>query len=737
MALAVQLPHNSSDEAIVDNGIADPELTEAASVAAFTDIVALATRMFDVEAAFVSLLDKQRQVFQAHINSSLYEIGREVAFCSHTVSQENAFVILDAANDPCFKDNPYVVGAPHIRFYVGIPLRTPSGNAVGALCLADTKPRDGFSDVDVHSLRQLANLAISHMELNRLEIAQRESQSRFEHITSTSPDGIVCADADGHITVWNAAAEQMFGYSGAEAVGQSIDLIAPERMRGSRVDGLQRVASGGDPLMIGKTIELQARHKNGEEFPIELSLSQWQEDGRTALGSIVRDIRGRRANEERLFRLAHLDPLTELPNRSVLRKRLIEITKATQPVSVLMIDLDGFKEINDNYGHATGDALLKKMASRLCNCVKPTDTVSRLGGDEFVLLLNNIDDPVRAADVANAIIAAVATPFDFEGQALIIRCSIGIALSSDNKEGADSLLSCADLALYQAKNEGRNCYRIFTRVLRDRVRRTRTCRENIGRAVEFNQFRLHYQPQVRLKDGALVGAEALIRWQHPKHGLLTPEAFLDVLDNSPHATEVGNWVMRTACAQAAEWRRSGASEFRMGVNLCSAQFRQGNLAETVRKTLMVTGLPAANLELEITENIVLRQEAGLAETLHSVRESGVGIAFDDYGTGYASLSLLKRFPLTRLKIDRSFVTGMMGSSKDETIVRAILQLGHGFGLQVIAEGIETAAEHARLRAKGCQEGQGYLFGKPMPADMFAARFDLGNRDDLANKLAAH
>ncbi|MCC0809378.1 EAL domain-containing protein [Methylobacterium sp. W2] len=736
MALAVQLPHILSGEAASDDGLADHELRDAAPAAAFTDIVALATRMFDVEAAFVSLLDKERQVFQAHMSSSVYEISREAAFCSHALLQKDAFVILDAALDPRFEDNSYVVGAPHIRFYVGVPLRTPSGHAVGALCLADTKPRDVFSDADVHSLRQLANIAIDRMEMGRLEIAQRESQSRFEHITSTSPDGIVCADADGRITVWNAAAERMFGYSGAEAIGQSIDVIAPERMRGGHSNGLQRVATGGDPRLIGKTIELQARHKSGEEFPIELSLSQWQEDGRAAFGSIVRDIRGRRANEERLFRLAHLDPLTELPNRSVLRERLIEITRAARPVSVLMLDLDGFKEVNDNYGHATGDALLRTIAARLLSCVRPIDTVSRLGGDEFVLLLTDSDDPLRATEVANAIIAAVAIPFDHEGQTLKLRGSIGIALSSNSTEGAEYLLSCADLALYQAKSEGRNCYRMFTQVLRDKVRRTRSCREDIGRAVEFNQFRLHYQPQVRLKDGALVGAEALIRWQHPKHGLLTPASFVDVLDSSPHATEVGNWVMRTACAQAAEWRRLGAKDFRMGVNLCSAQFRNGNLAETVREILTSTGLPAANLELEITENIVLRQEAGLAETLHAVRESGVGIAFDDYGTGYASLSLLKRFPLTRLKIDRSFVTGMMGSSKDETIVRAILQLGHGFGLDVIAEGIETAAEHARLRAKGCQEGQGYLFGKPMPADMFAARFDLGAREALANKLAA-
>lgn len=709
--------------------LAEYDLVGSAPAPAFTQIVSLAARLFQVPTAFVSLLDRDRQVFHAKVGLSLCETDREVAFCSHTIAQIDPLVVLDATLDPRFHDNPLVTGPPHIRFYAGIPLHAPTGHAVGTLCLADTRPRNSFSDADRQILRQLADLTLDRLELRRLEVAERASQSRFIQIASTSPDGIVCADATGHITFWNAAAEQMFGYGAAEAVGQPIDLIVPERMRGGHGGGLHRVAGGGKPRLLGKTVELPARHKDGTEFPIELSLSRWQEEGRAAFGSIVRDIRERRANEERLFRLAHLDPLTELPNRAVLCERLTEIVTAARAVSVLMFDLDGFKEINDSHGHATGDAALKAMAARLLACVRPIDTVSRLGGDEFVLLMPDIADPLRAAEVADTIIAAVAEPFEHEGQTLRLGTSVGIALAPTHGDSADDLLSCADLALYQAKGDGRHCHRLFTPVLRQQAQRVHACRDELGRAVERGEFVLFYQPQVRLSDGALAGAEALIRWQHPERGLLAPAAFLDVLDRSRYAAPVGDWVLRTACEQAVAWRDTGAPEFRMGVNLCSAQVQRGDLAKTVQAILTDTGLPAAGLELEITENIVLRHDAEVIAALRVLREVGVGIAFDDYGTGYASLSLLKRFPLTRLKIDRSFVTGMLASHQDVTIVRAILQLGHGFKLAVIAEGIETEAEHARLRAKGCQEGQGYLFGKPMPADVFAVRFGLGGQQE--------
>ncbi len=714
--------HASEDARIA--ALNEYDLIGSAPASAFTKIVSLAIRLFQVPTAFVSLLERDRQIFHAKAGLSLCETDREVAFCSHTIAEDDLLVVLDAALDPRFHDNPLVTGPPHIRFYAGIPLQTPSGHAIGTFCLADARPRNSFSDEDRQILRQLADLILDRMELRRLEVAERASESRFVQIASTSPDSVICTDSTGLITFWNTAAEQMFGYTVAEAVGQPVDLIVPERMRGGHGGGLHRVAGGGKPRLLGKTVELPARHKDGTEFLIELSLSRWHEEGRAAFGSIIRDIRARRANEERLFRLAHLDPLTELPNRAVLCERLNEIVTAARVVSVLMFDLDGFKEINDSHGHATGDAALKAMAARLLACVRPIDTVSRLGGDEFVLLIPDVGDPLRAAEVADTIIAAVAEPFEHEGQTLRLGTSVGIAVAPAHGDSADDLLSCADLALYQAKSDGRHCHRLFTPMLRQRAQQVHACRDELGRAVERSEFVLFYQPQVRLSDGGLVGAEALIRWQHPERGLLTPVAFLDVLDKSRYATLVGDWVLRAACEQAVVWRNAGSPEFRIGVNLCSAQVQRGDLAERVRTILSDTGLPAVGLELEITENIVLRHDAEVITALSVLRKAGVSIAFDDYGTGYASLSLLKRFPLTRLKIDRSFVTGMLASHQDVTIVQAILQLGRGFNLSVIAEGIETEAECARLHEKGCQEGQGYLFGKPMPANIFATQFGL-------------
>lgn len=464
--------------------LAEYDLVGSAPAPAFAHIVALAARLFQVPTAFVSLLDRERQVIHAKVGLDLCETNREIAFCSHAIGRPDALVVLDTTLDPRFHDNPLVTGPPGIRFYAGIPLQAPSGHAIGTLCLADIRPRNAFSKADRETLRQLADLVLDHMELRRLEVAQRASQSRFEHIASTSPDGIVCADAAGRITFWNTAAERLFGYAAADVFAQPIDLIVPEHMRGGHGGGLRRVATGGQPRLVGKTIELPARHRDGTEFPIELSLSQWQEEGRAAFGAIMRDVRERRANEDRLFRLAHLDSLTELANRTVLREHLDSITGATRPVAVLMLDLDGFKEINDSHGHAAGDAVLRAMARRLLACIGPTDIAARLGGDEFVLLLPDLGDPLRAAEVAETVIAAIAEPFEHEGQVLRLGTSVGIALAPAHGRGVDELLSCADLALYQAKNDGRHCHRLFVPALRQEAYRVRTCRDELGRAVE-------------------------------------------------------------------------------------------------------------------------------------------------------------------------------------------------------------------------------------------------------------
>ncbi len=685
-------------------------------------IVELTSNLFDAPIVLVSLLERERQFFTAKVGTDICETDRNISFCAHAIAQSDVFVVLDATLDSRFFDNPVVIGGPKIRFYAGAPLVTPSGYGLGTLCIIDTKPRNSFSDSDKRNLKDIAALVLDKMELHRLDKARRTSQVRFEQIAATSPDGIICANQQGMISFWNQAACRLFGYTEEQILGQTIDLVLPDQMRHRRADDMEEQTGGSTSQWIGKTVELEARRKDGSEFLIELSLSMWRDGDIVSFGSIVRDITERRANEDRLFRLAHLDSLTELPNRMVLRNRIAQGAASSMPMSVVVLDLDGFKDVNDSLGHSAGDMLLKQVAARLLNCVRPIDTVARMGGDEFALLLPEIEDTVFAATIADTAIKVISEPFVLDGQLVNVGASAGVAAWPLNSANAHELLSNADLALYQAKAEGKHCRRVFAQPLRQAAIHRRAYGGELRQAYELNEFELFYQPQVRLSDEALVGAEALLRWRHPTQGLLLPADFMPALETGLLAAQVGDWVLQQACAQTALWRNFVAPDFRIGVNLFGSQFRTGDLAEKVRAVLVKEHLAPSALELEITENIILRHDEAMLAPLRELRAEGVGITFDDYGTGYASLSLLKRYPLTRLKIDRSFIQGICTSPEDAAIVRAILHLGRSFGLAVIAEGVETEEQCARLRKKGCEEAQGFLFGKPMPVLEFEERF---------------
>lgn len=725
-----------ADEEARQRALAEHDILDAEPDASLTHIVELTARLLRAPAAFVSFVDRDRQVFHAKTGLSLCETDRDVAFCARTIAQADILVVLDATQDPRFRDNPLVTGAPFIRFYAGMPLRTRDGHTIGTLCLAGPEPRRAFTRRDKRTLTDLAQIVLDRLELRRVQAARRATQSRFEHIADTSSDAIICADALGRVSFWSAAAERLFGHTAAEALGQSIAILVPKRMRGGNEGALCRISSGGVTGLIGRTVELTGRHKEGREFPIEVSLSTWTENDHAAFGLIVRDVSQRHVVEERLFQLAHLDALTALPNRAVLRGQIEAVILEACPAAVLMIDLDGFKEVNDAHGHAVGDAVLRLAADRLRTCVGATGVAARFGGDEFAVVLPNIGDPLAATAMGQAVIDALSKPYRVEGLVARLGASVGVALSPAHGVGGDELLACADAALYRVKMDGGGRARLFTPDLREVAQRERACRDGLRRAIEQGEFVLHYQPQVDLSDGVLVGAEALIRWQHPELGLLMPGAFLEVLDNGPDAAQVGDWVLRTACAQAQAWRQGRATPFRIGVNLCAAQFRDGDLAERVAAALTETGLPAHALELEITETIILGHDPGVVTALQDLRTMGVGIAFDDYGTGYASLSLLKRFPLTRLKIDRSFVNGLCRDQRDAAVVRAVINLSRSFGLEVIAEGVETEEQRQRLLAKGCTEAQGYLFGRPMPVAVFATRFEVGQGQADSSSTAA-
>jgi diguanylate cyclase (GGDEF)-like protein len=444
---------------------------------------------------------------------------------------------------------------------------------------------------------------------------------------------------------------------------------------------------------------------------------------------------------EALNQLAHFDQLTGLPNRVSLREDIDTILREragdpAHPITVAMLDLDGFKDVNDTLGHSVGDRLLQEVARRLTSVLGET-RVYRLGEHEFVLVLEKCGDPLVASDVVETILKRLTAQFDLDGHQLFVAANVGLAIAPAHGSNVDDLLANADLALYDAKAAGSRSCRLYVPTLRARAKHRRELDTELRRACANQEFVLYFQPQVRSSDGAVIGAEALLRWHHPERGILAPGAFIDALGESAVAIETGRWILTDACKTAACWRAKGLPPIRMGVNLFPAQFRNGSLLLDVEQALSESGLPPDALELEITENIALGREEGTLAPLKALRARGVGIAFDDFGTGYASLSYLTRYPLTRIKIDRSFIQkiGEQSAAEDTAIVRSIIVMGRNLGLEVIAEGVETTAQADFLKAEGCPELQGFLFSKPLPANAFEHYLRLGIFDGPEAGLA--
>jgi diguanylate cyclase (GGDEF)-like protein/PAS domain S-box-containing protein len=528
---------------------------------------------------------------------------------------------------------------------------------------------------------------------------------------------LVVIDASRNISFVNKSAERMFGYDKAELVGETLDLIIPARLRGAHNAGIARVAAGTPSKLSGKTVEVSALRRDGSEFPIELSLSVWDGPNGVSMGGIIRDISERRQRDMRLYRLAHQDTLTGLPNRLQFDMQLEDALERGEATGLLLVDLDGFKKVNDTLGHATGDTLLQALAVRLPAALDANAIVARLGSDEFAVLLRGIDRPAAVAAAANSLLHSFEQPFEIGDHFLKLGVSIGGAVAPRDGGDSEELMASADLALYRARQQG-GSYRIFEPGMRNAVAVRRALQDELLRAIRAREFVLHYQPQVCLESGRVMGAEALLRWNHPLRGLLAPADFLAVLETHSGALTVGNWILDEACRQSAAWRASGFAPITMAVNLFAVQVNAGNLAETVTSTLSRHGLLADALELEVTETIALDYEERTLEPFRKLGKAGVGLAFDDFGTGHAALSTIKRFPLTVLKVDRSFIRDMLRDPKDAAIVRAVLGMAGDMGLSVIAEGIETRAQEAALYAMGCRVGQGYLYSKALPAAEF-------------------
>ena len=560
------------------------------------------------------------------------------------------------------------------------------------------------------------------------EAALRESTVLQQAILHSADYAIVLTDTDGIIRVFNPAAERMLACTAEQVIGQhtptvfinAATMARMEQKTGQR--GFAAVLDTARRLSSSEPVELELIRHDGHSVPAAVSISPLMDaqDGHvTGYLAIASDITHRKAAENRILHLAHFDPLTELPNRSLLGVRLESALEAAgrfeQSLAVLFLDLDRFKNVNDSLGHQAGDALLKAVSGRFQHCVREQDTVARMGGDEFIVVLPELEDRHQAAEVAERIVEALGAPFDVKGHRLTVTPSIGIAIYPDHGSTADILIQHADAAMYHAKDAGRNTYQFYESHLSRRVSIRLALENRLRRALERQEFELYYQPQVDIASGDFIGVEAMLRWRDPDEGLVAPETFIPVAEDSGLIVPIGAWVLRTACAQAQAWRREHLIDVPMAVNLSARQFDEASLLDTVADVLHDTGLPANRLELELTESLIMRNPELTADVLDAAKQLGVMIGVDDFGTGYSSLAYLKRFPIDRLKIDRSFIADIESEPDDAAIAETIIAMAHTLRIQVLAEGVESVGQLRMLRSWHCDAYQGYLCSHPLPA----------------------
>jgi len=570
-------------------------------------------------------------------------------------------------------------------------------------------------DSDGNAIRMVGTVQdITDQKLAELRLHQ--AAKVFENTS----EGVMITGADQSIIAVNQAFTRITGYSEDEVKGREPKML----QSGRHDDDYYRRMWAAIQASGRWQGEIWNRRKDGADYPEWLNISVVRDDAGAIINyiGVFADITSIKEAQDKLEYTAHHDSLTGLPNRLLFRDRLEQALAMSRRsgggVALLFVDLDRFKVINDTLGHEAGDLLLQEVARRLVSCMREEDTVARMGGDEFVVIQRAIGQPEDAALLATRMLAEINRPFSLAGHEIVTSLSIGISLYPQDGEDVSTLLKNADAAMYRAKEKGRNGYQYYSNEMTAAGIERLELESDLRQALQRGELRVHYQPQVELATGQIVGAEALLRWQHASRGMIPPSVFIPMAEDNGMIGLLGEWVLDAACTDAVAWQTAGLPPLRVAVNVSGRQIGNDHVVDKVAAALKNSGLAPQLLEVEVTESVVMQDAARAISTLNALKDMGVTLAIDDFGTGYSSLSYLKRFPVNKLKIDKSFVDGMVDDPDDAAIVMAIIAMAQSLRHTVIAEGVETEAQAERLRAYGCDEMQGYLFSRPLPADQF-------------------
>ena len=680
---------------------------------------------------------------------ALVPLGGEPAFVHQQAGDEDQPALRHELCRRVAADGKRVVidGKAHQASAVGLPFGTQGSRPCGALLAwrrgNQAELHSAFTAEEVLVLETLADYAAVALETTRLanemarlsseaaqvegqrraELLQREalrqSEERFRSLVQNASDVIAILDSHGYVGYASPAVQSVWGLTAEQVRGlRLLDLVHPEE-RASAEAYFASVLSQPDATVDH---ELRLQHHDGTWRDFEVvATNMLQHAAVEGIVATCRDITQRKQYDRELSRLAFSDTLTGLPNRALMTDRLTHALaradRQERQVAVLFLDLDRFKVVNDSLGHASGDGLLVEVAQRISSCLRTGDTAARLGGDEFTVLLEDVDDPRQAVEVAQRIAESLRKPVVLDGREVFVSASIGIAMSSPHVTAADSVLRNADLALYRAKADGRARHAVFDPSMEAHAVERLEMETNLRHALDRDELRVHFQPVVDLTDGAINEVEALVRWQRPGFGLVSPTAFIPIAEETGLIVPIGQWVLEEACRCAQRWQshRFGTRGLVVSVNLSARQYQHPELLSDIQRTLEETGLDPRLLKLEITESVVMQDAQATIETLQALKALGIRVAIDDFGTGYSSLSYLKRLPVDTLKIDRSFVNGLGSDTQDTAIVDSVIALARTLQLSVTGEGVETPSQAKHLRQLGCDRGQGFLFARPVPA----------------------